>query len=395
MGSRDAELDLKRLFPLYIGAAIGPMGGIGIVTLIPVLAKLWAIEFGTVSFAITFYMIPFILIQTFSGSIAQIFDVRKTLLFGFVVYSLGGFLCGLSPGLGFLLGSRIVQGIGAAFLTPIIMALIGEIVPEEHVGKAFGILGLAYTAGVTLGPLISGLLEVHYGWSWFFFFLAALSLIAGIFFVVSGEWDKQEGQPRQEDSFFNVFPILRQALTQPGVLYLSFSAFNLFIAYIGIMTFMADYLKSSIHLPSDKIGILLSSTGLSGMIAAPISGFLGDRMGRRTVFLGGTSIFIFCITLMALIPYSYWVFLVLFLFFGAGAAFSWTNLNTMAVQSSSSLRRPVTSIYSAIKFSGYALSPVILSLIYTPFRLKGVQMGCIGAVLISSFLASRVESRSM
>jgi hypothetical protein len=56
--------------------------------------------------------------------------------------------------------------------------------------------------------------------------------------------------------------------------------------------------------------------------------------------------------------------------------------------------RPFTSIYNAIKFSGYALSPVILSLIYTPFGLKGVQLGCIGAVLISSFLASRVKTWS-
>jgi len=150
------------------------MGGIGIVPLIPVFAGDWSVEFGTAALAITFYMAPYIFIQIFSGSIAEIFDVRKTLLFGFATYALGGLLCGLSPNLWALLGSRVVQGVGAAFLTPIIMALIGELVPARQVGKAIGILGLAYTVGVTLGPLISGWIEVRYGWPGFFYFLAAL-----------------------------------------------------------------------------------------------------------------------------------------------------------------------------------------------------------------------------
>ncbi|MBW1781373.1 MAG: MFS transporter [Deltaproteobacteria bacterium] len=129
-------MNLKKLIPLYLGAAIGPMGGIGIITLIPLMADQWAIEFSTASLAITFYMTPFVLSQLFSGPIAQLFDTRKTLLFGFVVYALGAVLSGLSANILSLLGGRIIQGVGAAFLTPIIMALIGDLVPAKHVGKA-------------------------------------------------------------------------------------------------------------------------------------------------------------------------------------------------------------------------------------------------------------------
>lgn len=385
-------MNLKRLLPLYLGAIIGPMGGIGIVTLIPVLAKGWAVEFGTASLAITFYMIPFILIQLFSGSIAQLFDVRKTLLFGFATYALGGVLCGFSPNLWALLGSRVVQGAGAAFLTPIIMALIGELVPERHLGKAIGMLGLAYTMGVTLGPLISGLLEVHYGWPFFFYFLSALSLTAGILYGISS--DRIQRASDAQAGLLAIFPILRHALMQPGVLYLSFAAFNLFIGYIGIMSFTADHLKSNLDLTSDRIGALLSITGFSGIIASPIAGILGDRLGRINVFHAGCAIALLCIALMAFIPYSYSIYLVFFLLFGTGTATAWTSLNTLAVQISPSLRKPVTSAYSAIKFTGYALSPVILSIIYGPFQLRAVQLGCIGAIMISSFLGFCAEGRS-
>jgi len=386
-------LNLKKLIPLYIGAAIGPMGGIGIVPLIPVLSNTWSVDFSTASLAITFYMAPFIVIQLFSGAIAQVFDVRKTLFFGFATYALGGVLCGLSPNLWTLLGSRVVQGVGAAFLTPIIMALIGELVPERHVGKAIGMLGVAYTVGVTLGPLISGLIEVRYGWSWFFYFLGLISLTAGVLYGISSEsiQRKRNGQ----DGILAILPILRHAMFEPGVLYLGFAAFSFFIAFIGIMAFTADHLKTVLSLSSAQVGAVISVTGFSGIVASPIAGFLGDRFGRRNVFLAGALIAVSCIALMVLVPYSYSVYLTLFLMLGTGTATGWTSLNTMAVESSSELRKPVTSVYNAIKFTGYALAPIILSVLYVPYKLRAVQLGCIGAVVLSAVFATISTHRQL
>lgn len=153
---------------------MGPLGGFGVVTLLPVLARDWAVEFGTASLAISFYMVPFIIVQIFSGAIAQLFDTRRALVFGFGAYALGCVACGLSQNPTALFASRAVQGLGAGFLTPIIMALIGDIVPEQHVGKAMGGLGVAYTVGVTLGPMISGIIEVRYGWTFFSIFWLSL-----------------------------------------------------------------------------------------------------------------------------------------------------------------------------------------------------------------------------
>lgn len=368
------------------------MGGIGIVTLIPVLAREWGVSFGTASLTITFYMAPFVVAQLFSGSIAQVFDARKTLLFGFLVYALGGLLCGLSPHLAPLLGSRVIQGIGAAFLTPIIMALIGELVADAHVGKAIGLLGMAYTVGVTLGPLFSGLIDVHYGWPWFFHFLAAIAVISGILYAFSGK----TGLPQNAGtvSILAVLPVLKQALLKPRVMPLSFSAFSFFIAYIGIMTFTADHLKTVLGLPSDRIGLLISTTGFSGIVASPVAGYLGDRLGRAKVFVGGAALSFLCIALMAVIAFSYRPYLLLFLLFGTGAATGWTSLNTMAVQIVPAFRKPVTSVYNAVKFAGYALSPVILSAFYGPFDLRAVQLACMAAIVISAILALRAARPS-
>jgi hypothetical protein len=68
-----------------------------------------------------------------------------------------------------------------------------------------------------------------------------------------------------------------------------------------------------------------------------------------------------------------------------------TSLNTMAVRLSSRLHQPVTSLYNAIKFSGYALAPVVFSMLYKPYQLRAVLIGCLVAVLASAGLAWSVR----
>jgi MFS family permease len=381
---------LQKLTPLYIGAALGPLGGFGVVTLLPVLAKDWSVDFGTASLAISFYMAPFIIVQIFSGSIAQLFDTRKALCFGFGTFAAGCVACGLSPNPGVLFFSRAVQGLGAGFLTPIIMALIGELVSEKHVGTAMGGLGVAYTVGVTLGPLLSGIIEVRQGWPFFFYFLAALAFMAGAFYWISsgsGGGSKEKGA-----AILDILPVLRQAFLRPGVPYLSLAAFSLFFAYIGIMTFTADHLKSVIQLPSDQVGAVLSATGFSGIIVSPIAGFLGDRFGRKRVFLAGTTVVLVSFVLMVTLPYSLTHCFISFLILGTGAATAWTSLNTMAVQISTSMRKPVTSVYNATKFAGYGVAPAALSMVYGAFHLPAIQFACMAAVVISSLLAIKGAS---
>ncbi len=386
-GLRTGRLLIKRLIPLYIGAIVGPIGGHGIITLIPVLAHTWNIPFSTAALSITIYMIPYILIQVVSGSIAQIWDVRKTLFLGFAIYALGATLSGLAWNFEAFVIFRVIQGMGAAFLTPIIMALIGDLVPTRHLGKAMGGLGLAYTAGMTMGPFISGVIEVYFGWQAFLFLLAFLAVITAFLF-----WIWSTGMETTRDSGHSIsyiFPLIRQAFFYPGVRSLSFAAFALFIAFIGVMTFTADYMKTMQGLSSDRVGFLLSMTGISGLIVSPLAGYLGDRFGRRTIFLCGMAIVLVSFLMMVWMHFEYFTYALLFLLYGTGTATAWTSLNTMAVELSPPRRNSVTSLYNSVKFTGYALSPLILSIFYINDDLKAVLAACIVAVVISCLLQIR------
>lgn len=381
----------KKLLPLYLGALMGPLGGFGIVTLIPVLGRAWSVELTVISLSITLYMVPFIAIQLLSGSIAHVFDVRKTVLAGFAGYAAGALISAVGPDFTLFMAGRIVQGCGAAFLTPVLMALVGDAVAIQNLGKAMGGLGVAYTIGVTMGPLISGVIDVHFGWRGFFFFLAAL---AGANALLFSAWCRDLGRSGSRGgSLSAVFPLIRRAILHPGIAQLSFAAFMLFFGYIGIMTFTGDFMKSMLRLPSDRVGFLLSLTGFSGVIVSPLSGMLGDRYGRRPVLAAGMSAVFAAMGLMFLIPFDYRLYMALFLLMGAGSAASWTSLNTLAVQSSMELRNPVTSLYNMIKFSGYAAAPFVFSHIYGDGRLRIVQALCAAVILVALASALRAARR--
>ena len=383
-------MDFKRLMPIYLAAVIGPIGGAGVIPLLPVLARNWNIHIQWVSLTITFYMIPFVVFQLFSGSIAHVFRTRTTLLFGFGTYSLGGFLAGISPNLGSLLASRFVQGLGAAFIHPIVFALVGELVEPKNMGKAMGMLGVTYTAGVTMGPLISGLLEVSLGWSWYFFFLMALSLSIGAFYALVS-FREGPGQTRT-GHIGDAFELVKKSLSYAGVRFISLAAFALLLGYIGLMTFVADYLKESFSLRSDKLGLILSMTGFSGILTSPIAGFLGDRFGRTSVAVGGGVLMIIAVLGLAMVQYTYSKYLWLFFLFGVGSATTWTSLNTLAVELIPHLRKPVSSVYNSFKYFGYALSPLVLSLLYVPFSIFAVYWAVIVSILVSLFLVTRLRS---
>ena len=383
-------MNFKRLLPIYLGAIIGPMGGVGIITLLPVLCQHFDISIQWASLTVTLYMVPYVVFQLFSGSIAQVFDTRRTLLFGFGTYALGSFLCGLSSDLTTLITVRFIQGFGAAFIAPIVLALVGEMVDSKHAGRAMGVLGVMYTIGVTMGPLISGVLEVSLGWPWFFFFLMLLSLSIGGFYWVTSQAEERPNAKAGKIS--DALALVKKSYSYQRVKYLSLAAFSLFLGYIGLMTFVADYLKVTFDLASDKTGLILSMTGFFGIMAAPVAGILGDRRGRLPVACLGGGIMVAAIFGLAAVEYSYEKYLLLFAVFGAGSATAWTSLNTLAVEVVPDLRKPVASVYNCFKFAGYALSPLVLSLLYIPFSISGVRWACIACILVSLLLASRIRT---
>ncbi len=111
---------------------------------------------------------------------------KLSYLHGFLIFSAGSALCGLAPDLGLLIGARVVQGVGAAFLQANSVALVTSSAPSHRLRSALGIQAAAQALGLALGPTVGGIIVSTLGWRWVFALnvpVGLVAVVAGIFFL--------------------------------------------------------------------------------------------------------------------------------------------------------------------------------------------------------------------
>lgn len=103
------------------------------------------------------------------GSLGDRYGRRKLFTLGVALFAVGSVLCGLSPGIWWLIGSRGLQGVGAALLVPESLAIITAFFPEQSRGRAIGIWSGFSAMTAAIGPVLGGWLVDHASWRWVFF----------------------------------------------------------------------------------------------------------------------------------------------------------------------------------------------------------------------------------
>jgi len=89
---------------------------------------------------------------------------RRVFLAGMGVFTVASALCAVAPGVGVLVAARVLQGFGAAALTPASLALILRAFPKSRVPQAIALWGAAGALAAALGPTIGGLFVEAWGW---------------------------------------------------------------------------------------------------------------------------------------------------------------------------------------------------------------------------------------
>jgi EmrB/QacA subfamily drug resistance transporter len=146
-----------------------------------------------------YIMVNTVLQLTF-GRMADMFGRVRMYNLGFVVFTLGSVLCGISPGAGFLLAARVVQGVGGAMLTANSMAIITEVFPGEERGKAMGFNAVTWGAGSVLGPVLGGLILAGASWRWIFL----INLPIGVGGTLAAYFLLHDIEPRPRNERFDL-----------------------------------------------------------------------------------------------------------------------------------------------------------------------------------------------
>ena len=125
----------------------------------------------------SFNLAAFALAQLAHGPLADRFGRRAMLVAGVTAFSVASALCALAPSITMLIGSRTLQGFLSSVPSVVVLLLIHELYGKDRAVRILGFHGMAVGVAPIVGPLIGGIVFVHFGWRANFWILAAFAAV--------------------------------------------------------------------------------------------------------------------------------------------------------------------------------------------------------------------------
>jgi EmrB/QacA subfamily drug resistance transporter len=118
---------------------------------------------------VTGYALAFAAFMLIGGKVADAYGRRRIFVLGILVFTGASLLCGLAGSSEALIAARVVQGLGAALMSPATLSIIAATFPPARRGVAVGVWAGVSALALAIGPLVGGLLTEHLSWHWIFF----------------------------------------------------------------------------------------------------------------------------------------------------------------------------------------------------------------------------------
>jgi EmrB/QacA subfamily drug resistance transporter len=289
-----ASLSLSMLMP-SLDTSIANAG-------LPTLAQAFTASFQSVQWIVLAYLLAITTLIVSVGRIGDIMGQRRLLLVGISLFTVSSLLCGVAPTLWLLIAARAVQGLGAAIMMALTVALVGETVPKEKTGSAMGLLGTMSAIGTTLGPSLGGLLIAGLGWQSIFLVNVPLGILN--FLLAHRYLPVDRREPKTDRASFDPVGTLLLALTLAAyalamTIGQGFGPLNMVLllaAVFGIALFVRVEAKAAsplIRLAMFRNPLLSASLAMSTLVSTVMMAtlvvgpfYLARALGLEATFVG-------------------------------------------------------------------------------------------------------------
>jgi DHA1 family bicyclomycin/chloramphenicol resistance-like MFS transporter len=280
------------LLALTATATLGIMASTIYVPSVPAIAAAFDTTVGHVQFTFVGYLLAFAIGMLLLGPVADRFGRRPTMIFGLVLSALASFACTLSPSIDFLIGARLVQGIGTCAGLVVGRAVVRDLYGREGAAQVIAGLAIALTLIQSFAPIPGGYLQAWFGWRANFaavslFALGALAL--ALRFVPE---TRPFAAAPPETGFAAMFAGYRSLAATPRFLAYALAAAG---AHAGFHIFTAGapaVLIGSFHIPPEEYGFYAALPPIGFLLGSFLSNRLTRRLGLNTLIRVGCAVLV-------------------------------------------------------------------------------------------------------
>lgn len=192
------ERELKRsvLTVTAFASFLTPFMGSAVNLALPSVGEEFGLNAVTLNWIVSSYMLTTSILLLPAGRAGDILGRRKIFTAGMVVFTISMVLLTFTPGIRWLIGVRILQGVGGAMMFGTNMAILTSVFPPGERGRAMGINVTAVYAGLASGPFLGGILTRYLGWRSIFAFLIPMGILSLILIRtrMKKEWAEAKGE---------------------------------------------------------------------------------------------------------------------------------------------------------------------------------------------------------
>nr|WP_244542390.1 MFS transporter [Devosia psychrophila] len=244
---------------------------------LPTLSAGFEVPFYQVQWVLIAYLAALTLCAVIAGRLGDQHGKKRMVISGLAIFCAGSLACGIASSLPLLVAARVLQGIGAAFMVTLSMALVRQSNSGASVGRGLGLLGAMSALGTALGPSLGGLLLSTTGWRGIFLCLVPLGIVACWLVIRILPDDAGQSRVKRGGGWSVTSGMLR------GM------ACNFLVAGVMMTTLVVGPFYLSIGLGLDSLATGLAMTvgpALSIVTGLPL-GHGVDRWGTRRAVLAG------------------------------------------------------------------------------------------------------------
>lgn len=202
----------------------------------PDIARAFDVSEKVIEGTISLNFLGFCIAALFYGPLSDRYGRRPILLIGTVLFLIGSLSCALAPTIEMILFSRFIQGLGAAGSFVVVFTMISDAYKENEATHWIGMLNSILTATMALSPILGGYLNIWFGWSSCYTFVALMTMVQLVllFFYLP---ETKKGRPVQ---FQAIVKDYRQLLSSRRFLQSSFVPTLLaggYLAFVSVIPF--------------------------------------------------------------------------------------------------------------------------------------------------------------